>query len=346
MDVCSYLIILQKELFSNMTQEKLSKDEPRPSDALNVPLDKSTSSTRWIILILACLMLVGSYYCFDIPAALKTQLDDYMGDPSDYEMRFGLLYTLYAAPNVILPFFGGVFVDKLGVRLSLLVFCSLITLGQLLFCMGVTIKSWPLIFIGRLVFGFGGESFTVANSVLLAEWFKGRELAFAFGINLSVAKLGSVFNNMASPALTNSAGLLFALWFGTILCGFSLLCVVATMPLDKAMDERIEAQAQLLLENEKLLKKDDDNAEDEEEGVSEPETGFKDVWNLKHIFWVLVISCMVVYGCVLPFNNISSSLLLERDYFMEPPSECQLADPYQCEDEAFNQVRSWMLDTV
>ena len=45
-------------------------------------------------------MMVGSYYCFDIPAALKTQIDDYMGDPSDYEVKFSLLYTLYAAPNV------------------------------------------------------------------------------------------------------------------------------------------------------------------------------------------------------------------------------------------------------
>ncbi|RYG61284.1 hypothetical protein EON64_18690 [archaeon] len=45
-------------------------------------------------------MMVGSYYCFDIPAALKTQIEDYMGNPSDYEIKFGLLYTLYAAPNV------------------------------------------------------------------------------------------------------------------------------------------------------------------------------------------------------------------------------------------------------
>ena len=48
---------------------------------------------------MACFMMVGSYYCFDIPAALKTQIDDYFGDPSDYEFNFSLLYTLYAAPN-------------------------------------------------------------------------------------------------------------------------------------------------------------------------------------------------------------------------------------------------------
>lgn len=31
----------------------------------------------------------------------------------------------------------------------------------------------------------------------------------------------------------------------------------------------------------------------------------------------------MVYGCVLPFNNVASSLLMERDYFKTPPKECQ-----------------------
>lgn len=29
-------------------------------------------------------------------------------------------------------------------------------------------------------------------------------------------------------------------------------------------------------------------------------------------------------GCVLPFNNIASALLLERDYFKDPPDGCHL----------------------
>lgn len=45
-------------------------------------------------------MMMGPYYCFDIPAALKTQLENHMGNPSDYEVQFNLLYTLYATPNV------------------------------------------------------------------------------------------------------------------------------------------------------------------------------------------------------------------------------------------------------
>jgi MFS family permease len=49
---------------------------------------------------------------------------------------------------------------------------------KVIFCFGISIKSWPVMFIGRLVFGFGGESFTVANSALLADWFKGFSYIF------------------------------------------------------------------------------------------------------------------------------------------------------------------------
>lgn len=43
-----------------------------------------------------------------------------------------------------------------------------------------------------------------------------------------------------------------------------------------------------------------------------------------------LLSCLLV-GCVLPFNNIASSLLLERDFFMEPPNKCTLQIPYECQ---------------
>jgi hypothetical protein len=88
-------------------REREEMDPPK-----KIVTEKCQSQWRWLILLLGCLMMIGSYYCFDIPAALITQIDDYMGDPSDYDIKFGLLYTLYAAPNVILPFFGGYLVDR------------------------------------------------------------------------------------------------------------------------------------------------------------------------------------------------------------------------------------------
>jgi MFS family permease len=40
-----------------------------------------------------------------------------------------------------------------------------------------------------------------------------------------------------------------------------------------------------------------------------------DVVKLPRAFWLLTLLCAIVYGAVLPFNNIASALLLERDYF-------------------------------
>ena len=48
------------------------------------------------------------------------------------------------------------------------------------------------------------------------------------------------------------------------------------------------------------------------------------------MFWLLSLSCIVVYGCVLPFNNIASGVLLERNYFKLPPTDCTLTLPDQC----------------
>jgi len=47
---------------------------------------------------------------------------------------------------------------------------------------------------GRLIFGFGGENMTVGQMAVITSWFKGAELNFAFGLNLSVARLGSSVN--------------------------------------------------------------------------------------------------------------------------------------------------------
>src|SRR5258707_2094521 len=45
---------------------------------------------------------------------------------------------------------------------------------------------------GRTVLGLGAESMIVGVTTVLAKWFKGKELSFAFGINLLIARLASV----------------------------------------------------------------------------------------------------------------------------------------------------------
>lgn len=65
------------------------------------------------MLVLACFLLFGSYYCYDNPQALRSSINRKFGiDSTD----FSLLYTVYSLPNIVLPFFGGIFIDRIGVR--------------------------------------------------------------------------------------------------------------------------------------------------------------------------------------------------------------------------------------
>lgn len=254
---------------------------------------------------------------------MHTQLKNYFNtmDSSQFETYFSLLYTLYSVPNIVLPFFGGFFVDKLGPKICLIIFAGFIAAGQVIFALGLNIKSWPVMFVGRIIYGFGGESLGVGQSAILSEWFKGKEVAFAFGVSLSIARLGSVINNLVSPKLATSIGVGFALWFGAILCGSSVMCTIGIASVSKSFEMYMErfqsigdASALLGGDNDEDEEADrlaaDDIADDAPIGGTAVSTklstktnrtvvnevSFKDVLSFDHAFWILTVSCVVVYG--------------------------------------------------
>ncbi|KDO31137.1 hypothetical protein SPRG_04275 [Saprolegnia parasitica CBS 223.65] len=135
-----------------------------------------------------------------------------------------------------------------------------------------------------------------------------KELALALGINLSIARLGSVFNNELSPVIASEYNVSSALWMGVVMCSVSLLAALILIPIDKRADAAI-ARTKSFTSSAPVAK---------DQGFS-----CRDIRSFRPIFWLLAIACMVVYGCVIPFNNVASSLLMERDFFREPPLECQ-----------------------
>ena len=118
--------------------------------------------------------------------------------------KFNLLYSVYSYPNTVLPIFGGIFLDIIGLRLGILVFSGILTLGQGVFMIGGYQKSFGIMIAGRVIFGLGGESLSVAQSAIVSKWFKGKELAMALGLNISISRLGSVINGMIVPKIYDS----------------------------------------------------------------------------------------------------------------------------------------------
>ena len=94
------------------------------------------------------------------------------------------MYTVYSIPNFILPLIGGLLIDKVGMRFSLLLFTFVLTFGQAVFTYGAYEgKSFGLLLAGRVIFSLSGENMSVGESAIISYWFKGKMLSAALAID-------------------------------------------------------------------------------------------------------------------------------------------------------------------
>jgi MFS family permease len=54
--------------------------------------------------------------------------------------------------------------------------------------MGAFLYNFPLMQVGRFVFGIGGESLAVAQNTYAVSWFKGKELNMVFGFQVRISR--------------------------------------------------------------------------------------------------------------------------------------------------------------
>jgi MFS family permease len=273
------------------------------------------------------LLSPGNYYIYDNPSALKPYLQNaFKGDLT--EAKFSLLYSVYSFPNIVLPFFGGFLVDKYGAYNCTILFSFLVLLGQVVVALGASATNYNLMLLGRVLYGMGGETITVSQGAIIADWFAGGELAFAIAANLAITRSASSFNNILSVYFARTAGLAFAFWFGTILCGLAvalafLVRVIdarAVIILQKGMtaggaeDDEWKAAANATMDrldeeeqDGEILSMDttegDQEAMHDADVIAPKESTLQRLMALPNIFWLVVLSCVAVYGVVVPFNN-------------------------------------------
>ncbi|MCI0706186.1 MAG: MFS transporter [Ignavibacteriae bacterium] len=141
---------------------------------------------RWAVLIFISLAMFGNYYAYDsigpVFDLLKAQLQY-----SDEDL--GLLYTVYSVAAIIVLLAGGYVIDKFGTKRTIIVFGAICLLAA--FITAVSPKLGMML-TGRFLLGLGAEPLIVAVSAATAKWFKGKELSLAFGINLTIARIGQV----------------------------------------------------------------------------------------------------------------------------------------------------------
>jgi len=141
---------------------------------------------RWLVLLFISLAMGGNYYIYDSINALERIFIDKLGYSAT---GFGWLNASYSVAAVLTLLIGGIIIDRIGTKKAIAFFAVLCLMGAIL--TAIRGQLWVMI-VGRTVLGLGAESMIVAVTTGIAKWFKGKELSFAFGINLTIARLASV----------------------------------------------------------------------------------------------------------------------------------------------------------
>ncbi|OGV09471.1 MAG: MFS transporter [Stygiobacter sp. RIFOXYC12_FULL_38_8] len=143
---------------------------------------------------------------------------------------------------------------------------------------------------GRLIFGLGAESMIVAITTVIGRWFKGKQLSFAFGLNLTLARLGS-FAALNSPSWasvfydTYKYPLLIALGAGVI----SLAMAVIYWGMDSYAEKNYSLRP--------VPKQD--------------EVRFSQIFSFSKSYWFVVLLCVTFYSGIFPFQTFAVKFFMD-----------------------------------
>ena len=238
---------------------------------------------RWLVLIFVSLAMFGSYYVYDALSPLADVLKQQLGFT---DLDIGFLQAIYSFPNIFTVVIGGFIIDRIGLRKSLMIFGVLCFVGP-----AITVMSGRLSIMatGRLIFGMGAESLNVAVVTALARWFKGKELSFAFGLNLTASRLGT-FAALNSPTWARAA---YANWRTPFLIA---LAFAALSLVGATVYWFMEAWAE---KNYHLGE------------VSTDKVVFADLWKFGTSYWLIVALCIVFYSAIFPFQTFAVKFFME-----------------------------------
>ena len=241
---------------------------------------------RWLVLIFVSLAMAGNYYIYDSINALERIFIDNLGFSAT---QFGWLNASYSVAAVATLLVGGIIIDRIGTKKAILAFAVICLLGSII---TAARGSAPLMIAGRTVLGLGAESMIVAVTPALAKWFKGKELSFAFGINLTIARLASVAADnsptWANPAFYPQGPAGQPSWQGPLLIavGAGVLAVIFSI-----IYWALESGA----ENRYALAK----------AGSTDKLEFKGIFRFELSYWLVVGLCFTFYSAIFPFRTFA-----------------------------------------
>ena len=268
---------------------------------------------RWSALILIALMMFFAYMFVDMLSPLKELLDTTLGwDSSTFGTYAASEYFL----NVFCFFliFAGIILDKMGIRFTGLLSASLMVIGACIkfyamseYFVGTGLESWlgswwvalpasaKLSCLGFMIFGCGCEMAGTTVSKAIAKWFKGKEMAMAMGLEMSIARLGVFAAMWLAPMVSNRFGesVSAPVLFGAVLLMIGLIFYTVFVVMDRKFDKQLEAAGEL------------------KEEASEEEFKFSDLGKIftSKMFWLVALLCVLYYSAIFPFQRYAPDFL-------------------------------------
>jgi len=221
--------------------------------------------------------MFGNYYAYDSIGPVADSLQRILHFT---DTQIGTLNAIYSFPNIIMVLIGGVIVDRFGAARATLAFAVIQGIGAVLTAMS---PLFPVMAAGRLIFGLGAESMIVAITVAIGQWFVGKQLGFAFGLNLSFARLGSYSADMSTTWFKPlyDQGWQPPLWLAT---GFAAVCIVGAVwyyLLDRQARQRFDLS----------------------QASPSDRIVWSDLWRFDRSYWYIVGLCVTFYSVIFPFRS-------------------------------------------
>ena len=268
---------------------------------------------RWSALILISLMMFFAYMFVDMLSPLKELLEtNLQWDSSTFGTYAASEYFL----NVFCFFliFAGIILDKMGIRFTGLLSAGLMVIGACIkfYAMsdgfvGTGLEAWlgswwvalpasaKLSCFGFMIFGCGCEMAGTTVSKAIAKWFKGKEMAMAMGLEMSIARLGVFAAMWLAPMVSAGFGnsVSAPVLFGAALLSIGFIFYFVFVVLDRKLDKQLEAAGELTNE------------------ASEEEFKFSDLGKIftSKMFWLVALLCVLYYSAIFPFQRYAPDFL-------------------------------------
>ena len=268
---------------------------------------------RWTALILIALMMFFAYMFVDMLSPLKELLETKLNWNSS---TFGTYAASEYFLNVFCFFliFAGIILDKMGIRFTGILSASLMVIGACIkfyamseYFVGTGLESWlgswwvalpasaKLSCLGFMIFGCGCEMAGTTVSKAIAKWFKGKEMAMAMGLEMSIARLGVFAAMWLAPMVSNGFGgsVSAPVLFGAVLLMIGLIFYSVFVVMDSKLDKQLEAAGEL------------------KEEASEEEFKFSDLGKIftSKMFWLVALLCVLYYSAIFPFQRYAPDFL-------------------------------------